>query len=71
MPNGVMSFPSNHEFNVKTQIVHVIKKAKSLHQNKKFWAKPQCSLWSHFKGVRTISKLYMYYMYYTKHIVYK
>lgn len=21
MPNGVMSFPSNHEFNVKTQIV--------------------------------------------------
>lgn len=34
MPNGVMSFPSNHEFNVKTQIVHVIKKAKSLHQIK-------------------------------------
>lgn len=34
MPNGVMSFPSNHEFNVKPQLLHVIKKAKSLHQNK-------------------------------------
>lgn len=67
MPNGVMSFPSNHECKNPNS---GIKKAKSLHHNQKFWAKPQCSLWSHFKGVRTISNLYMYYMYYTKHIVY-
>lgn len=62
MPKGVMSFPSNHECKNPNS---GIKKAKSLHHNQKFWAKPFSSLWSHFKCVlkepfqrRTISKLY-------------
>lgn len=68
MPNGVMSFPSNHKFNVKTQTVRVIKKAKSLHQNKKILGKTFMLTLEPFQR-RTISKLYVLHVLHKTHCI--